>query len=289
MNEEAAPMEDIKIDTHCYVCHGKFIEGPAVITSKCGVSFHESCAKKVVSCPACSENLLEHFLTQKAKKKLVRKDRVFTMLLLALPFLIIELLIALFSMMGDEEGFWAMTLSEPFSFAFILDLIVLAIGIIIGLLVLAKFGYKPEYRTLNAIAIDAKGPTPGVANEQMFTCGYGTKENPIPFGDVSIQSKHAVARGNIVQVHVDRLVIRPDSTYTWVNPLFIKKLKPEKNPQSSDAETLEKIWKSSGRAKIMPEEEALEERNCVTCEGPLQYVDQYKAWYCTACGKYEDQ
>jgi hypothetical protein len=210
------------------------------------------------------------------------------MALLALPFLIIELLIAFFSMMGDVEGPLAMSSSEPFVFAFFLDIIVLAIGIIVGLVVLAKFGYKPEYRTLNAIALDSKGPTPGVVGETLFTCGYGAKENPLIFGDVSVPAKAAVARGNIVQVYVDRLIMRPDTTYAWLNPVFVKKLKPEKAPQPSDAEALEKVWISSGRAKIMPEGGAQEVRNCATCGGPLQYVDEYGSWYCTACGKYEE-
>jgi hypothetical protein len=64
-------------------------------------------------------------------------------------------------------------------------------------------------------------------------------------------------------------------------------MKPEKAPQPSDAEALEKVWISSGRAKIMPEGGA-EGRTCVTCDGPLQYVDEYESWYCTACGKYEE-
>jgi hypothetical protein len=109
----------------------------------------------------------------------------------------------------------------------------------------------------------------------------------------------------------------PSGSYVWLNPRFFKLLKPAKNPLPSSQEEMDNIWKATGRTKILgeapeveeavpPEEPAVaaappvaeeaaappeeaKERLCSTCGGPLDYIGEYDAWYCSACGKYDEE
>lgn len=294
MNEEAKIQDlghvedEARIETHCYLCQQELPDGPAIISSKCGVSYHDDCAKRVVSCPACGENLLEHFLNEEAKDRIVRKDRIYTMLIFLVPFVIIEIFIGIWSMVNHPSK-WS--IPPWFGEAFILDLVILIVGIIIALVMFSKLGYKPEKRAINAIVLAQKGPTPAKPEEQLYTCGYGDRARPFLFGDVSVPNKVGVQREGIVRVGVDRLSMTPEGTYVWVNPRFLKLLNPKTNPQPSSPEELEQVWKESGRTKFIPGEgaEAGEEKLCSTCGRPLEYIDEYKAWFCSSCGKYEEE
>ena len=95
--------EETRTETHCYMCQQELPGDGPIITSKCGVNFHEDCAKRVVKCPVCGENVLEHFLSEEAKKKMVKKDRLYTILIFAIPFAIIEVLIGIWSMMNHPS------------------------------------------------------------------------------------------------------------------------------------------------------------------------------------------
>ena len=101
--EDGQLAEEVKIETNCHICGGELPEGPAIVSSKCGVNFHEDCAKRVARCPACGENLLEHLLCEEAKEKMILKDRIFTILIFALPFIVIELLIGIWSLMNHPS------------------------------------------------------------------------------------------------------------------------------------------------------------------------------------------
>jgi hypothetical protein len=246
------PEEPARIESHCYLCQQELPEGPAIITSKCGVNFHDDCAKRVVSCPACGENMLEQFLNEDANKKIVARDRLFTILVFVIPFVLIELLIGIWSMI-DHPSKW--TIPPWFGEAFIIDLLILILGILIALGIFFSFGYKPEKRVINAIVLAQKGQTPGRPEEQLYAAGYGDRARPIVFGDVSIPNKVGVQREGIIRVGVDRLTMTPEGTYVWLNPRFLKLLNPKANPQPSGPEELERVWKASGRT-IMSEEEA---------------------------------
>ncbi len=291
MNAEAKiqgnPMDETRIETHCYVCHGELPEGPAIVSSKCGVNYHEDCAKRVGRCPACGENLLEYFINEEAKKKMVFRDRIYTILLFLIPFVLIELLLGIWSMLNHPSK-WS--IPPWFGEAFIVDLIILIVGLLIALGIFYSFGYKPEKKAINTLVLAQKGPTPGKAEEQLYTCGYGERVSPFEFGDVSIPNKAGVQRESVIRVSVDRLTMTPEGTYVWANPRFQKLLNPNKNPQPSNPQELERVWKASGRTRIMPEEgaEAREEKLCSTCGKPLDYITEYDAYYCTSCGKYEE-
>lgn len=250
-NVMGKPEDEARIETHCYLCQQELPEGPALISSKCGVNFHDECAKRAVKCPACGENLLEHFLNEKAKDKIKARDRLFTIILFVVPFVIIELLIAVWSIINHPSK-W--TIPPWFGEAFILDLIVLIVGIIIAVIIFAKLGYKPEKRAINALVITQKGPTPGEPEEQLYTCGYGDRARPFLLGDVSVPNKVGVQREGVVRVAVDRLVMTPDGTYVWINPRFQKLIPSSKNPQPSSPEEMEQVWKASGRSKLAGEE-----------------------------------
>lgn len=246
------PEEPTRIESHCYLCQQELPEGPAIITSECGVNFHDDCAKRVVTCPACGENMLEQFLNEDAKKKIVARDRLFTILVFVIPFVLVELLIGIWSMM-DHPSKWS--IPPWFGEAFILDLLILILGILIALGIFLWFGYKYEKRVINAIVLAQKGQTPGRPEEQLYSAGYGDRARPLVFGDVSIPNKVGVQREGIVRVGVDRLTMTPKGTYVWLNPRFLKLLNPKTNPQPSSPEELERVWKASGRT-IMSEEEA---------------------------------
>lgn len=301
MNPKAMPQQNVgledetRIETHCYLCQQDLPDGPAIVSSKCGVNYHDDCARRAVKCPACGENLLEHFLNEEARRKIVKKDRLYTMLLFIIPFIIIEVFIGFWSMINHPSR-WSILpwIGE----AFLLDLLILIIGILIAIVIVYKFGYKPEKKAINTLVLEQKGATPGKPEEQLYTCGYGDRAKPFTFGDVSIPKKVAVQKEGIVRVVVDRLTMTPQGTYVWVNPRFLKLLKPNKNPQPSNPEELEQVWKASGRSKIMGEgaeegaeggAEEGEEKLCSTCAKPLEYIAEYDAWYCASCGKYEEK
>lgn len=294
--ETALPQaeEEARTETHCYLCQQELPEDGPVITSKCGVNFHEDCAKRVVKCPVCGENVLEHFLSENAKKNFVKKDRILTILIFAIPFAIIEILIAFWSMMNHPSE-WS--IPPWMGQALIVDVLILVIGIIVAVLIIKLFGYKPDWKTVNALVVAQKGMVPGtcVAGEQVYTCGYGGSEGRLEcaeafiIGDVVIPDKLGVQKENIITVGVDRLTKTPQGTYLWVSPRFLKLLKPKDTPRPSTPEELERLWMMSGRTKIPAEEEAAEERTCDSCGGPLEYIEAYDAWYCTPCGKYQEQ
>ncbi len=278
-----------RIETHCYACQQELPDGAPLISSKCGVYYHEDCAKRTVICPACGENLLDHFMSEEAKKKIVNRDRLYTMVIFMVPFIVVELLIGLWSMMNHPSK-WSIL--PWFGEAFIVDLLILIIGIGVAMAIFAKFGYKPEKKTIHALVLAQKGPTPGKAEEQLYACGYGERLNPVLLGDISIPNKAGVQRENVIRVSVDRLSQTPDGTFVWLNPRFSKAMSAKDNPQPSNPEELEKVWKASGRTKIGGEgtdEETDEEKVCSTCGKPLEYITEYDAWYCTSCGKYEEE
>ncbi len=272
-----------RIETHCYLCQQELPDGEAIVTSTCGVGYHEDCAKRSARCPACGENLLEHFLNEETKDKIMKKDRMYTILFLMIPFILVELLIALFSIMDHPS---LLTMPPMFGEAFIIDLIVLIVAIVVALLIFVKLGYKYEKKTLNALVLRQKGATPGVAEEQLYTCGYGDRANPSLLGEVSIPNKVGVQRDNVVLVSLDRLTMTPKGTYVWLNPRFQKMLPAKNNPQPSTPQELEKVWKISGRTKIGGEAGA--EKVCGTCGKPMEYIKEYDAWYCSSCGKYDE-
>ncbi|UCE36973.1 MAG: hypothetical protein JSW00_15985 [Thermoplasmata archaeon] len=279
---------DTKIETHCYLCQEGLPDGLPVISSKCGVYYHEDCARRSVTCPACGENLLEHFLSQEARKKIVKKDRIYTILMFLIPFVLVELLIALWSMMNHPSR-WSIL--PWFGEAFILDLVILIVGILIAVVIFAKLGYKPEKTTINAIVLQQKGPTPQMPDQQLYACGYGERISPIQLGDISIPNKAGVQRENVIRVSVDRLSMTPDQTFVWLNPRFMKVLPAKDNPQPSSLQELDAVWKATGKTKIAPSEEKAEkeEKYCSTCGKPLEYIAEYDAWYCSSCGKYEEE
>jgi DNA-directed RNA polymerase subunit RPC12/RpoP len=277
-------MEDEgRIETHCYLCQQELPDGEAIVTSTCGVGYHEDCAKRAARCPACGENLLEHFLNEETKDQIMKKDRMYTIMFLMIPFILVELLIALFSIMDHPS---LLTMPPMFGEAFIIDLIVLIVAIVVALLIFAKLGYKYEKKAINALVLRQKSATPGVAEEQLYTCGYGDRANPSLLGEVSIPNKIGVQRDNVVRVSLDRLTMTPSGTYVWLNPRFQKLLPAKNNPQPSEPQELERVWKVSGRTKIGGE--AAEEKVCGTCGKPMEYIEEYDAWYCSSCGKYDE-
>ncbi len=280
--------DDAKIESHCYLCQEELPDGLPIISSKCGVYYHEDCAKRSVTCPACGENLLEHFLTQEAKKSIAKKDKIYTVLMFLIPFVLVELLIAVWSIMNHPSK-WSIL--PWFGEAFILDLIILIVGIIIAVLIFSKFGYKLEKKTINALVLAQKGPNPQEPNEQLYTCGYGDRIKPNLLGDISIPNKAGVQRDNVVLASVDRLTKTKEDMYVWLNPQFVKVLPAKDNPQPSTPEELERVWKASGKTKMAPGKEAAkagEEKKCVSCGKPLEYISEYDAWYCSSCGKYDE-
>jgi hypothetical protein len=243
----------------------------------------------VVKCPVCGENVLEQFLSEDAKKRLVKKDRLYTILIFAIPFAIIEVLIGIWSMMNHPSE-WS--IPPWMGQAFLVDVLILIIGIIVAVLIIKMFGYKPDWKTVNVVVVSQKGSQPGTpAEEQVYGCGYRGMEaeaQNIVIGDVAIPTKLGVQKDNIITVGVDRLTKTPQETYLWVNPRFMSLAKAKDTPRSSTPEELEQLWMMSGRTRIPAEEEG-EERFCSTCNGPLEYIAAYDAWYCTPCGKYQEQ
>jgi predicted RNA-binding Zn-ribbon protein involved in translation (DUF1610 family) len=245
----------------------------------------------VVRCPVCGENLLESFLKEEARGKMVFKDRLYTILIFLVPFVIIELLIGIWSMM-NHPGQWSI---PPWvGMAFFIDLIILIIGILIAIVIIASIGYKPEKRAINAFVLEQKSQSSTTAGERLYSAGYGGGRtlgecaDVYELGDVSIPDKAGVQRGSVIKVGVDRLTKTPQDSYLWVNPMFMKVLPSNKNPQPSTLEEMDAIWKASGRTMIGLENEK-DEKLCSSCEKPLEYITEYDAWYCTSCGKYDEE
>ena len=286
IQQQAQPEDEGRIETHCYLCQQELPDGEAVISSNCGVTYHDDCAKRAVKCPACGENLLEHFLNEETRDKIVKKDKLYTMMFLLIPFVVIEILIALMSILMHPSY---LTMPPMIGEAFLLDLVVLIVGILVAVVIFVKLGYKPEKKALNALVLRQKGATPGKADEQLYFCGYGDRARPLLFGEVSIPNKVGVQRDNVIRVQVDRLSMTEDGAYVWLNPRFMKLLPAKNNPQPSNPEELEKVWKISGRTKIGGvSAQAEDEKVCATCGKPMEYIKEYDAWYCSSCGKYDE-
>jgi hypothetical protein len=287
--DTAPAEEEARTETHCYICQQELPANGPIVTSKCGVNFHEDCAKRVVKCPVCGENVLEQFLSEDAKKRMVKKDRLYTILIFAIPFAIIEVLIGIWSMMNHPSE-WS--IPPWMGQAFIVDILILIIGIIVAGLIIKMFGYKPDWKTVSVVVVSQKGMQPGTpAGEQVYGCGYRGMEagaQTMVIGDVTIPDKLGVKKDDIITVGVDRLTKTPQDTFLWVNPRFISPSKAKDTPRSSTPEELEQLWMMSGRTRIPAEEEG-EERFCSTCNGPLEYIAAYDAWYCTPCGKYQEK
>jgi hypothetical protein len=287
--EAVQPEDEGRIDTHCYLCQQELPDGEAIVVSKCGVGYHDDCAKRAVKCPACGENLLEHFLNEETKDNIAKKDRMYTILFFVIPFAVLEILIGIWSIVNHPS---AWSIPAWMDAGFIIDFIVLILGILIALVIFAKLGYKHKKRSVNALVLAQRGATPGVAEEQLYACGYGDRANPFLLGDVSIPNKVGVQRDNVVRVGVDRLSMTQNDTYVWLNPRFLKLLPAKNNPQPSSPEEFEQVWKLSGRTKIMGGDEGVEGeevKSCVSCSSPMEYVNEYDAWYCSACGKYDEE
>jgi hypothetical protein len=259
------PVDEERIDTHCYLCQQELPDGEAIVTSNCGVGYHDECAKRAVKCPACGENLLMNFLNEDAKAQIVKRDKMYTIIFLMIPFVIVEFIIMMLSI-ADHPSYLSMP--PMFGEAFLVDLIVLIVAILVAVIIFAKLGYKYEKKAINAIVLKQKGATPGVAEEQLYACGYGDRARPFLFGDVSIPNKVGVQRDNVVRVQVDRLSMTPEGSYVWLNPRFLKMIPAKNNPQPSNPEELEKVWKLSGRTKIAGEATSDEEEATLGEEPP---------------------
>jgi DNA-directed RNA polymerase subunit RPC12/RpoP len=282
---QALPEDEGRIETHCYLCQQELPDGEAIVVSKCGVGYHDDCAKRAVKCPACGENLLETFLNEETKDKIAKKDKLYTIMFYVIPLAILEILIGVWSIINHPS---ALSIPAWMDLGFILDLIVLIVGILIAVIIFAKLGYKHEKRAINAIVLAQKGATPGVAEEQLYACGYGDRANPFLLGDVSIPNKVGVQRDNVVRVQVDRLSMTEQGSYIWLNARFLKLLPAKNNPQPSTPEEYEQVWKLSGRTKIMGGPQGEEVKSCASCSSPMEYIQEYDAWYCSACGKYDE-
>lgn len=90
----------------------------------CGVELHEACEHSEEKCPRCKRYL------PSSKLKALASDRRSTAVLIAVPFVIIEMIIAIFSWMNHPSSISVPDLHNWFSIGLIVNVILLIVALV---------------------------------------------------------------------------------------------------------------------------------------------------------------
>lgn len=109
----------------CPVCEAVITEGkPKVTCDWCGQEFHEECELKEKNCPTCGRFL------PTAKIAALSSDRKSTSVLIVIPFLIIEIIIAVTSWLSHPSELSVPDLDNWISVGLVANIILLVVAMI---------------------------------------------------------------------------------------------------------------------------------------------------------------
>jgi hypothetical protein len=129
MEEEAQLVEEVEEmeqeSTPCQICQIEIpSEEPRIECDWCGLEFHERCEFKTQTCPNCGRHL------PTAKMKALSADRKYSSVLLVVPFVVIEVLIAVVSWLTHPSGLSVPDLDNWISMGLIVNIILLVVALI---------------------------------------------------------------------------------------------------------------------------------------------------------------
>ncbi|UCD92260.1 MAG: hypothetical protein JSV43_08610 [Methanobacteriota archaeon] len=119
-------MEDAKqIPGSCPICEFKISEEQTTIACDwCGTDFHDECEVKEKQCPNCGRFL------PTAKMKALASDKRSTSVLIIVPFIIIEIIIAVISWLGHPSNLSVPDLDNWISVGLVANAILLIVAVI---------------------------------------------------------------------------------------------------------------------------------------------------------------
>ncbi len=121
---EEAVEEDV-LPEPCPVCGSEIAEEESTLECDwCGQVLHEDCERKQDRCPNCNRFL------PSAKLMALKADRRSTAILIVVPFMIIEIIIAIYSWLAHPSAISVPDIENSFSMGLIVNLILLIIAVI---------------------------------------------------------------------------------------------------------------------------------------------------------------
>ncbi len=124
VEEEVEMMEEEPLEA-CPICNSEIAADQKTIDCDwCGVGLHEDCEHTKEKCPRCKRYL------PSAKLKALASDRRSTAVLIAIPFVIIEMIIAIFSWMNHPSSISVPDLYNWFSVGLIVNVILLIVALV---------------------------------------------------------------------------------------------------------------------------------------------------------------
>jgi hypothetical protein len=123
--EEVEALEEVEPPSPCPVCDSELTEGKAKTECDwCGLQFHEDCEPQMERCPGCKRYL------PSAKKKALSADRRNTAVLVIVPFVVIEMIIAIYSWMTHPSAISVPDIGNWLSMGLIVNVILLALALV---------------------------------------------------------------------------------------------------------------------------------------------------------------
>lgn len=117
--------EPTQLPESCPICEFKISEEHATIACDwCGAELHEECEVKEKRCPSCGRFL------PTAKMKALSSDRRSTSVLVIVPFVIIEIIIAVISWLGHPSNLSVPDLDNWISVGLVANVILLIVAVI---------------------------------------------------------------------------------------------------------------------------------------------------------------
>lgn len=129
MEEETYVEEEVEMMggplVACPICNSEIAANQKGIECDwCGVELHEDCEHTKEKCPRCKRYL------PSSKLKALASDRRSTAVLIALPFVIVEMIIATFSWMNHPSSISVPDLDNWFSIGLIVNAILLIVALV---------------------------------------------------------------------------------------------------------------------------------------------------------------
>ncbi|MCK5292530.1 MAG: hypothetical protein KAR39_11015 [Thermoplasmata archaeon] len=122
--EEEVEMMEEPLDA-CPICNSEIAADQKTIECDwCAVELHEDCEHTREKCPRCKRYL------PSAKLKALASDRRSTAVLIFLPFVVIEIIIAIFSWMNHPSSISVPDLDNWFSIGLIVNAILLIVALV---------------------------------------------------------------------------------------------------------------------------------------------------------------
>jgi hypothetical protein len=123
MDEEVEIMEEQPLET-CPICNSEIgSEQKTTECDWCGVELHDDCEHQQEKCPRCMRYL------PSVKLKALKSDRRSTAVLIAIPFVVIEIIIAIYSWMSHPSSISVPDLDNWLSIGLIVNVILLIVAL----------------------------------------------------------------------------------------------------------------------------------------------------------------